>query len=433
MTCADPVLLVISGASAAATGTPTLAPVVGDYAADALQGVSRRIAAERAACRTVDIRRPLRTRHPGRSGSTPSSRRSASARSPPPATRRRPSTPASAAATAGGDPLRAPPGSLNRAVDARRDGRVHASAGSGPARSAGRHAHRVGVQSPPRPALRSPPASGKSQRPGAFVDSASPGRESTDRYCRRRADDQAVSSRPRRRREAATTPGSGRNAIEAMIASPPHLDAQRRRSFASSCRSPPRTSMLWFVSVRRARRSSASGSRARSARTTSPSHEPAGRMPPSCRPDGPARSTCCAAGAHRRARVSQSSAPGIRSDPQCSRYPVPAPLTIAPRAVARRLDGRPSVYGSACSNAWPVPRACCCRAISTVSLSQLPGLHSFEMRAASGTPAASILSHWPGSLRPRPTDSAWECPDRLCPVQPMGTIGISCAVAALPP
>ena len=47
-------LLAMSGASAAATGTPTLAPVGGDYAADALQGFAR-IAAERATSPTVDI------------------------------------------------------------------------------------------------------------------------------------------------------------------------------------------------------------------------------------------------------------------------------------------------------------------------------------------------------------------------------------------
>ena len=54
MTCAISVLLATSGASAAATGTPTLAPVGGDYAADALQGFAR-IAAERATSPTVDI------------------------------------------------------------------------------------------------------------------------------------------------------------------------------------------------------------------------------------------------------------------------------------------------------------------------------------------------------------------------------------------
>jgi cyanophycinase len=52
--CATAVLLVMSGSSAAATGTPTLAPVGGDYTADALQGFAR-IAAERATGPTVDI------------------------------------------------------------------------------------------------------------------------------------------------------------------------------------------------------------------------------------------------------------------------------------------------------------------------------------------------------------------------------------------
>jgi len=47
-------LLVMTGSSTAATGAPTLAPVGGDYKADALQGFAR-IAAERATGPTVDI------------------------------------------------------------------------------------------------------------------------------------------------------------------------------------------------------------------------------------------------------------------------------------------------------------------------------------------------------------------------------------------
>jgi cyanophycinase len=54
VTFAVSVLLAMSGASAAATVTPTLAPVGGDYAADALQGFAR-IAAEHATSPTVDI------------------------------------------------------------------------------------------------------------------------------------------------------------------------------------------------------------------------------------------------------------------------------------------------------------------------------------------------------------------------------------------
>ena len=54
VTFAISVLLAMTGASAAATVTPTLAPVGGDYAADALQGFAR-IAAEHATSPTVDI------------------------------------------------------------------------------------------------------------------------------------------------------------------------------------------------------------------------------------------------------------------------------------------------------------------------------------------------------------------------------------------